>query len=167
VVWSIETLDTSAHDREPFDCGVDDLNDWLRKQANQSGKKGSTLTRVLVKEGEGRVFGYYAQTAYTLVGEELARAFASPQKYPVPCVLLARLACCKSVQGEGLGGLLLAHALRSCVRVSEEIGIQFVVVHAIDDSATRFYERFGFERFADHPNHLLISMKTVRKLYAA
>ncbi|WP_373695541.1 GNAT family N-acetyltransferase [Microbacterium maritypicum] len=145
-MWSIETLDTSSHDRAAFDCGVDDLNDWLRKQANQSTKRGSTLTRVLVKEGEGRVYGYYAQTAYSLVGEELARAFAAPLKYPVPCVLLARLACCKSVQGEGMGGALLAHALRSCVRVSEEIGIQFVVVHAIDESAAQFYERYGFER---------------------
>lgn len=166
-MWSIETLDTSAHDRAPFDCGVEDLNDWLRKQANQAGKKGNSLTRVLVEEGEGRVYGYYAQTAYSLVGEELARAFVSPSKYPVPCVLLARLACCKSVQGQGLGGVLLAHALRSCIRVSDEIGIQFVVVHAIDESAAQFYERYGFERFADHPNHLLIPLKTVRKLFSA
>lgn len=166
-MWSIARLDTEAHDRGPFDCGVDDLNEWLRKQANQSGKKGSTLTRVLLKDDEKRVYGYYAQTAYSLVGEELARAFVAPQKYPVPCVLLARLACCQSIQGEGMGALLLAHALRSCVRVSEEIGIQFVVVHAIDDSAARFYERFGFERFAEHPNHLLISMKKVRSLYPA
>ncbi|MBW8763334.1 MAG: GNAT family N-acetyltransferase [Microbacterium sp.] len=165
-MWSIETLDSSQHDREPFDCGVADLNEWLKRQANQSGKKGSTLTRVLLKDGDSRVYGYYAQTAYSLVGEELARAFSVPQKYPIPCVLLARLACCESVRGQHLGEMLLLHALRSCVRVSEDIGVQFVVVHAIDDSAARFYEKYGFERFVDHPNHLLISLKEVRKVFS-
>lgn len=166
-MWSIETLDTSQHDRDPFDCGVADLNDWLKVQANQSGRKGSTLTRVLLKDSDSRIYGYYAQTAYSLVGEELALAFSAPQKYPIPCVLIARLACCSSVQGQRLGEALLLHALRSCIRVSEEVGIQFVVVHAIDDSAAKFYERYGFEGFADHPLHLLLPMKTVGKIVTA
>ncbi|MFS2281377.1 GNAT family N-acetyltransferase [Microbacterium sp. OR21] len=166
-MWSIETFDKAKHDRDPFDCGVDDLNVWLKRHASQSDKRGSTLTRVLVSDDDPRVFGYYAQTAYSLVGEELARAFAAPQRYPVPCVLIARLARCGSVKGEGLGELLLMHALRSCVRVSDELGIQFVVVHAISESAAKFYERYGFERFAEHERHLLIPLKTVRSLFTA
>lgn len=90
-------------------------------------------------------------------------AFGSGQKYPVPCVLLARLARCMRVKGHGVGELLLAHALRSCIRVSEEIGLQFVVVHAIDDPAVAFYESYGFERFKDHQTHLLMPLKTVRQ----
>lgn len=164
-MWSIETLDVSRHDREPFDCGVDDLNVWLKQHANQSGKKGSALTRVLVDEGEGRVFGYYAQAAYRLMGEELALAFSAPQKYPMSCVLLARLACCLSVSGQGLGEMLLLHALRSCTRVSEEIGVQFVVVHAISEGAATFYEKYGFERFADHPLHLLQPLSRIKKTF--
>lgn len=165
-MWGIETLDASRHDRSRFDCGVDEMNDWLQRVANQAAKKGNSLTRVLVDGEDPRILGYYSQTAYQLVGEELALAFSGRQRYPVPCVLLARLARCLSVRGQGVGELLMVHALRSCVRVSEEIGIEFVVVHALDENAARFYEGFGFERFADHPSHLLIPLKTIRKAFA-
>ena len=164
-MWRIETLDTAKHDREPFDSGEPSLDEWLKLYANQSARRGNTLTRVLVQDDDPRVLGYYAQCAYSLVGEELALAFSGNQKYPIPCVLLARLARCRSVQGQGVGEVLLAHALRACLRVSEDAGLQFVVVDAINDKAVRFYEKNGFERFANHPEKLLIPLKTVRELF--
>lgn len=158
----IETL-SSAHDRSLFDCGVADLTGWLQRQAGQSDRRNVTLTRVALEDDSNRVVGYYATKTYHLEGPELALALGPDAgKYPVPCVLLARLAVCESAQGQGVGALLLAHALRACTRVSEETGLQFVVVHAIDETAATFYERFGFERFVDHEHRLLMPMKTVK-----
>lgn len=64
-----------------------------------------------------------------------------------------------------MGEVLLAHALRACTRVSDETGVVFVVVHAIDDRAREFYKRYGFVQFLEHENHLLIPMKTVRATF--
>lgn len=164
-MWGIETFDANKHDRSQFDCGVDEMNDWLQRTANQAAKKGNSLTRVLVAGEDPRILGFYAQTAYQLVGEDLALAFSGNRRYPVPCVLLARLARDVSVRGQGAGEVLIAHALRSCIRVSEEVGVEFVVVHALDEADALFYESFGFERFANHPHHLLIPLKTVRKAF--
>lgn len=165
-MWQIETL-ASRHDRSLFDSGEPELDEWLKRHAGQSGRQGNTLTRVLVddEDSSNRVLGYYAQSAYRLDGEELGAVYgeANRPRFPIPGVLIARLARCSSVRGEGAGEILLAHALRACTRVSEEIGIQVVVVHALNEWAATFYEGFGFKRFADHPHSLVLPAKVLKK----
>lgn len=163
-MWTIETL-VSQPGRDTFDCGEPELNEWLRLYARQSGRSGNTLTRVALDPDDGRIVGYYAQKSYQLEGEELARAFPASRRYPVPAALIARLARCRSVAGEEVGGLLLAHALRACIRVSSEIGVEVVVVHALSEGARQFYIRYGFTPFADHPLHLFMPIGTIRSLY--
>ncbi|MGX5681689.1 GNAT family N-acetyltransferase [Schumannella luteola] len=161
----IETL-SSQPGREDFDCGDPEMNQWLQRYARQSDRRHETLTRVALDPHDGRIIGYYATKAYQLEGASLLEALGDDaSRYPVPCVLLARLARCLSVRGEGIGDILLAHALRACVRVAENTGVKFVIVHAIDDNAVRFYERNGFTRFVDHPQHLLMPMKHIRQLF--
>lgn len=165
-VWQIETF-AGQGGRDEFDSGESDLNEWLRRYASQSNKTGNTLVRVALHPDDGRIVGYYAQRTYQLDGTELKRAFPDSRKYPVPAVLIARLAVCRSVQGQKLGGILLAHALRACTRISTDVGVEVVVVHALHDRAREFYLHHGFTEFADHPLHLFIPMKVVRQLYPA
>jgi len=52
---------TSSHDRQGFDCGQPDLNDWLRRFARQHGDKGLSKTFVATREEQPtRIRGYYA-----------------------------------------------------------------------------------------------------------
>jgi predicted N-acetyltransferase YhbS len=164
-VWNIETL--AGHEgRDVFDCGDEDMNRWLSTQAKQSGRSGNTLTRVLLHPEDARIVGYYATQAYRLEGDALAGAFgAGAQKYSMPAVLIARLARCLSVKGEGVGGLLMAHALRACLRVSENTGVELAVVHAIDADAAAFYSKFNFEPFLEHPLHMMLPVKEIRKAF--
>lgn len=149
---------SKSFDRSSFDCGTEELNRWLRTQASQQEKSGNTRTFLAV-DGS-RVVGYYATTAYRLEPEEAAGAFgAGGRRYPVPAVLLARLAVDKSCQGEGLGARLLLHALGELLKVSHSVGFEVVVVHAVDEPAAAFYARFGFQPFADHPLHLFMPLK--------
>jgi hypothetical protein len=37
-------------------------------------------------------------------------------------------------------------------------------VWAIDESARAFYQKYGFEPLLDAPDHLYLTMKTIRKL---
>jgi GNAT superfamily N-acetyltransferase len=80
----------------------------------------------------------------------------------VPVILLARLGLDLSEQGSGLGADLLRDALARSAAAADEIGGRAEVVHAKDDRATAFYQRFGFESLPDNPNHLYLLMKDLR-----
>jgi len=81
-----------------------------------------------------------------------------------PVVLIGKLAVNRSVQGQGLGALLLVDALRRSLQISEQVGIRAVEVDAIDDAARNFYLKFGFPSLLDDPRHLFLTMAEVRKL---
>lgn len=52
---------TGSHDRQRFDCGRPELNDWLRRAARQHRDKGLSKTYVTVREdAPARILGYYA-----------------------------------------------------------------------------------------------------------
>lgn len=148
---------TKRFDRSAFDCGHDELDRWLRTQASQQEKSGNTRTFLAVDDGV--VVGYYAATTYRLEPDEAATVGPGRGRYPVPAVLLARLAIDRTRQGEGLGARLLIHALHEFLKASRSVGFEIVVVHAIDEPAAAFYQRFGFQPFADHPLHLFMTIK--------
>lgn len=85
-------------------------------------------------------------------------------KIDVPVVLLARLAVDRTVQGHGLGRLLLVDALRRAEWLARQVGMRAVEVDAIDDDARRFYLKFGFTPLAEDANHLFLPTHLVRKL---
>jgi predicted N-acetyltransferase YhbS len=149
-----------AFDRGSFACGKPELDVWLKTQAGQQEKSGNTRTFLAVASSTGCVVGYYATTTYRLELDETARAFGSGRRrYPVPAVLLARLAVDERWQGQRLGSRLLVHALRGFAEASERVGFEVVVVHAIDRSAFTFYARAGFTPFEDHDLHLYMPVK--------
>lgn len=151
-----------SFDRSSFDCGKPELNAWLQTQATQQEKANNTRTFLAI-EDDG-IVGYYATTTYRLSLDEVATMYGSGKRqYPIPAVLLARLAVDQPVQGAGVGARLLVHALTEIARASESVGFEVVVVHAIDDEAVTFYARYGFERFEEHPLHLFMTTKALRK----
>lgn len=138
-----------------------ELDQWLKEYAGQHERTGNTRTFLAVDE-TGGVVGYYATTTYRLDLNEAARAFGlGRRRYPVPAVLLARLAVDKQLHGRGLGGRLLVHALTEIAHASRSVGFEIVVVHAIDPEAVTFYARAGFTRFEDHPLHLFMPVKNL------
>jgi RimJ/RimL family protein N-acetyltransferase len=48
--------------------------------------------------------------------------------------------------------------------VADSVGIYAVTVHALNERARRFYQRYGFTPLEDDPLHLYLPMKTIRKL---
>jgi len=65
-------------------------------------------------------------------------------QYPIPVVLLARLAVSLYHQGCGIGRGLLQDAIRRTLVMAEQAGIRALPAHPIDEDAARFYLRFGF-----------------------
>lgn len=157
----IEKL-TRAHAVDAFDCGTPALNRFLERYALQNQQADASRTFVALDGTE--VIGFY-----TLVVGEVAHADAPARvvkglaKYPVPVMVLARLAVSHGRQGQGVGAGLLKDALVRIVAAADHAGIRAVAVHAKDAAARAFYERFDFERSPTDPYHLLLLMKDVRE----
>lgn len=153
---------SSSHDRNTFDCGVGSMNAWLQQTARQHQDKGLSRTYVATEvDDPKRIVGYYAVSA-TLVETVGMGQRRLPKE--VSAVLLGRLAVDKNNQGQGLGGYLLMHALDRTAEAADIIGVQCVVVDAIDEDAVAFYRRYGFEPLTTDPMRLVLPMSTIRQL---
>ena len=162
--WTIRRLD-QAHDRSVFDCGQPMLNEWLRDRAGQFDRRDLSRTFVAARPDEATVLGYYAVSTHRVIYDVLPSTEAKGlPRLDIPVILIGRLAVDQSVQGQGLGALLLVDALRRSMRISDQIGIRAVEVDALDDTARNFYLKFGFRPLLDDPRHLFLSMQEIRKL---
>jgi GNAT superfamily N-acetyltransferase len=143
---------TGDHDRQGFDCGRAELNDWLWQMARQHQAKGLSKTFVAVlDEQPTRICGYYALTLTEVDTSDLPEGSRKKLPRMIPGVRLGRLAVDVQYQGKRLGELLLMDAVRRVQSIQEHAGVVGLFVDAIDEQAARFYTHFGFEAFADEP----------------
>lgn len=155
----------AEHALDDFDCGVESLNTWLRRHARAAAGAGSARTFVTTDSDQGeRVVGYHALTVASVEhADARERVTKGMPKHPVPCVLLARLAVDRAVQGQGVGAWLLRDAMIRSLAAAEEVGIRAMLVHAIDDDAAAFYRRHGFEPSPTDPHNLQLLIKDIRR----
>lgn len=160
--FSDPELLSTDHVLEGFDCGRESLNVWLGRYARQAAASGSARAYVIVDHEQERVVGYHALTAAALERESTtARVIKAMPQYPIPVVLLARLAVDRSVTGRGLGAWLLRDAMMRTLAASATIGVRAMLVHAIDQDARAFYCRHGLEPAPTDPLHLMILIKDI------
>lgn len=149
-------------DLNEFDCGVPALDEWLKQFALSDQRAGASVTYIL--ERGQQIVGFYTLAPHTIEPDETAPRLGAglPRQRPIPVILLARLGLDRSEQGTGLGGDLLKDALARCAAAADDIGGRAVLVHAKDDAAARFYQRYGFQPLEQNPNHLYLLMKDLR-----
>ena len=151
-----------SHDRQAFDCGRQDLNDWLRQVARQHQDRGLSKTFVAVREEEpARICGYYALTLAELENRHLPDTWRKKLPRRIPGVRLGRLAVDKRHQGKRLGELLLVDALTRAQRIYTEAGGIGLFVDALDARAAGYHRRFGFEASPDNPLLLFLPAKVM------
>lgn len=136
---------SEAHELGGFDSGRPELDEWLIEHALGAAARRTARTFIWHR-GDRVVVAYYSLSAHLLQREELPRALGHGAPRQVPAVLLARLALARSLQGQGLGGALLADALGRVLAATATVAARFVVVDAIDENALRFYEHHGFRQ---------------------
>jgi GNAT superfamily N-acetyltransferase len=151
-----------GHDRSQFDCGVEPLNAYLKQYALQNQKKG--IVRNYVTCRDNRIVAYYS-----LAYGSVAQADAPPTlikgigKYPVPVMVLARLAVDLGEKGQGLGKALLKDAVLRTLQAAEIAGLKAIFVQAKDGAAKHFYEKHGFIPLPQDPMHLFFPLDALRK----
>lgn len=151
-----------SFDREAFDCGVDRLNEYLKKFALQNQKKNAARTYV-VTNSSSKILGCYTLVFGSVAPDDVPEKIASGLgRYPIPVILLARLAVDQSEKGKGLGGLLMRDALLRAVQASDIAGLRTVMVQAKDESAKNFYQKLGFISAPHNEFYLLLKMSDIK-----
>jgi predicted GNAT family N-acyltransferase len=157
------------HDRAEFACGVESLDSYLKTQATQDMRRKANAVFVLAPESApNKIAGYFTLCAYGLSPGAIPEAAQKYiPRYPVvSATLIGRLAISKYLQGQRLGSVLLAQALRKAYENASVVGSSMVVVDAIDDRAVRFYQAHGFVKLPESMR-LILPMRTIAELTSA
>ena len=162
-------LNKGVHDRNEFDCGNASLNEFLRTQAAKHRTIGISRTMVLsstttAEQGLYPIEAYYTTSIATIERATLPKGNKLPP-YPVPVLLIARLAIAENKKGQGLGKITLIRALEHLLSISQSTSAVAVVVDPIDANADAFYRHFGFLDLNDQASRLYIPMQTVAGLF--
>ena len=154
------------HRIDSFDCGQEPLNRFLVRYALQSQQAEASQTYVALADDEA--IGFYtlvvAQVEYEDAPARLGKGLA---RHPIALMLIARLAIATTWQGKGLGAGLLKDAMLRTLQAADIAGIRAMAVHAKDDAAKAFYERFDFIPSPSDPDHLFLLLTDVRALIAS
>ena len=151
------------HAVEDFDCGREELNRFLQRYALQNQQAGASQTYVGLAGNV--VIGFHTlavgEVQYEGAPARLTKGLA---RHPVPIMLLARLAVDRRWQGQGVGESLLKDAMLRTLQAADIAGLRAFAVHAKDESARRYYERFDFIPSPTDPMHLFVLLKDVRRI---
>ena len=161
--FRLEPLD-DTHDRGSFSCGVEPLNRYLKTQATLDIRRRIATCFVAIEARSQALAAYYTIASAGISMFDLPPELTKKlPRYPtVPAVRIGRLAVDLKFRGKGLGGALLADALRR-VLLSPPAAFA-LLVDAKDDQAVAFYRHHGFQSLASQPRTLFLPIATAKDI---
>ncbi len=151
------------HDVTAFDCGNDELNRFIRLYGLAGQRANISQTYLAVREQ--KIVGFHTLVVGDIVYDDAPERLAKGlPRFPIPVLLLARLAVDRSWQGRGLGAALLVDAIRRTLHVADIAGVRAMLVPAKDETARDFYTHFGFESFSRDAFVLYCLLKDLRAM---
>lgn len=172
----IEPLDLDKHDRATFSSGVGPVDNFLQKTAGKLMKGGTARTFVVVGSNQHaeEILGFYSINAHSVNYHDLPnryRRYALPGG-SVPAAFIGMMGVAQTVQGQGLGSLLLADALKGAHLASLKVGTAVVLLDVLDcgnpkavEQRQRWYEGYGFQALPSAPLRMFLPMATIERLY--
>ncbi len=152
-------------DRAAFSCGHKKIDNFCHNNAQRQ----NAINRVRVYDAiyEGELIGYYYLVATShlpdLLSQEAEDKFGRVSK--APCVYLGMIAGRQDYSGNGVGKLLMVHAMEKTLEVADRVGIYALTLHADTDKLVEKYKRWGFEPFlkdGDGDRAMYIPLSTIR-----
>jgi predicted GNAT family N-acyltransferase len=163
----IELFDSRRHIRTNLYCGKSSSDEYIRERASQDLKKRVSTVFVLIDAPETNVLAYYTLSSYTVNITALDESFVKRlPRYPLlPATLLGRLAVDSDQKGKRFGQLLLLDALKKSLDTSKKVASVAVIAEALDEQASDFYLKYGFQQFVHETMKLYLPMKSVEELF--
>lgn len=171
---AIEPLDLERHDRSAFSCGVDHVDNFLKKTAGKLTRADNTRVYVLA-DPAGAIIGFYAVNAHAVAYQDLPGRYARtrPAHGSIPAAFLSMIGVDRRHGGRGYGGDLLADALARVAGAADHLGIAVVILDVLDDGDAKavkrrltLYGRYGFQPLPSQPLRLFLPVATIRKALA-
>ena len=147
---------------ENFDCGENSLNDWLKKRALKNDLADASRTYVVCCDRT--IVAYYSLHLGCIQHSEAVRKIKRNMPDPIPAIVLRRLAVDINHQGKGLARALIKDMFLRAIQVSDLAGTKAVLVKALNDRVTAFYQSFGFVQSKTDP---LLLMKAIAEVRAS
>ena len=151
-----------------FDCGVESLNVYLKRFAERHSLRDhlsrTHLALATGAEGAVRVAGYHSVSTSSLAHDAISEHpdLGKLPRFPVPGILLARLAVATQARGQGLGRRLFAHALGLGLEASASVAARVFVTDALNEQAVSFYDSMGMmslgEEDASFPRRMILDL---------
>lgn len=142
-MWLSERL-AEHHRLDTFTCGNEVLDKWLGTSALHSDRADNTRTYVWSDRDD--VIAYFSLCPHEVRRDTLPGKLSRSGPSSIPVILLAKLALDVNFHGQGLGGQLLVDAVGRAVAAVDLAGGLLIVVDAIDEAASAFYQHYGFQR---------------------
>lgn len=144
----------------------DSLQEYLHRFASRHASASLSKTWLAIDETPGsapRIAGYFTIALTNVTNDRLAiiPGMGSLPSFPIPGILLARLAVDQRVQKQGVGQYLLEEALGLALQAGSQIPARLFVTDAIDEQAVSFYRYFGFNSISkdgEYPHKMVMDL---------
>ena len=144
--YYFETL-TAEHDLSDFDCGDEELNNFLKDDALEQQNANLNVTKLAICDNN--IVGYVSILSDSLIIKNIRDENVSSEikeklhitnnKRTLPAVKIGRIAIDKKFSGKRLGSHILRNILLNLKNISDdEIGFRFIIVEGYA-KAFKFY----------------------------
>lgn len=170
VNYKIEMINEAfEYDLNSFCCGEQSLDIFVRQHLLRQHQRNILRGYVLITNDQmPKIVGYYTLSGSSFERESLPSK-SQQKKIPysnAPAITLGRLAIDTSLQGNGYGAILVAHAMKVVSKASDAVGIHGMFVDALNEGARKFYRQLGFtELKSPNENSLFIPTSSIKLLY--
>ncbi len=154
----------ATHERGSFSSGSEALDNYLKHRASQDAKRGIAFPYVMFDEETGEIAGFYTLTASSIELRDLPEELAAklPAHGILGATLIGRLAVDRRYRRQGLGSILVAHAVKQALHENPAASVA-VVFDALNDDAVKFYKALGFTRLPDNGRTMFLLRETLRR----
>jgi GNAT superfamily N-acetyltransferase len=167
--YAIEPLDSALHDRETFSCGNEELDAYLKTQANQQQSRFLAGTHVLLEANSPSpdkrpIIGFLTLVTRSIPLVDCPEKFRKiTSEHGLTVMLLARMAVHSAHKGKGLGAFLIHYTFASAVLQAEISGCPAIIVDP-KEGVGLFYSKYGFSFFPDNSKRMFITTSTAKAM---
>lgn len=163
--WSFLPLrDNPQINREGFDCGDSDINQYITEQAASCQEEGYANSFLMVDSENSRLVGFYTLSSSVITPQEIPDEYRSPgMDFAMPAVLVGQFGISKDYQNKGLSLALLGDSYRRIALLYSGGSLAFraIRVDTRTDQAKEFWIKQGYIPFKKRKSSLFIPVKTI------
>ena len=162
-MYKIQKLN-KGHNRKNFDSGNNEINNFLKQQANQTAKKSYSQTHILTNEEKPEeIIGFYTLTSL-LIDKPLQHQINFNYPHELFGVNLARMGIDVKFQGNKFSNYLVIDAIEKTAYIDSNMGTQGLFLDAKNTELVEYYKKYGFELILDESLKMWLPIGLIKNL---